>query len=280
MERFAAALSDGYTLERELGRGSMAPVHPGNDLRIEGPRERLTRCAPPPALVLPALLLVASATGLMAQRGDEFARRRRDMVDLIARRGVSDATTLTAMRAVPRHEFVPPEYRDNAYGDFPLPIGYGQTISQPHIVAYMTEVLRPRAGMKVLEVGTGSGYQAAVLAAAGCEVYTVEIFEALATAARNRLAHLGYRGVTVRHGDGHFGWSEHAPFDAVIVTAAAGYIPPALVEQLKLGGRMIIPVGTVYGVQYLILVEKDARGEVTTRTLIPVQFVPMLKGQR
>jgi protein-L-isoaspartate(D-aspartate) O-methyltransferase len=232
----------------------------------------------PPALA--SLLLVASVTGLSAQRDDEFARRRSAMVDQIAGRGVSDTATLTAMRAAPRHEFVPPEYLDDAYGDFPLPIGYGQTISQPYIVAYMTEVLRLRPGMKVLEVGTGSGYQAAVLGATGCEVYTIEIFGALATAARDRLARLGYREVTVRHGDGHFGWSEHAPFDAVIVTAAAGYIPPALVEQLKLGGRMIIPVGTVYGVQHLILVEKDARGEVTTHTLIPVQFVPMLEAPR
>jgi protein-L-isoaspartate(D-aspartate) O-methyltransferase len=134
--------------------------------------------------------------------------------------------------------------------------------------------------MKVLEVGTGSGYQAAVLAAAGCDVYTVEIFEALASSARERLARLGYRGVTVRHGDGHFGWTEHAPFDAVIVTAAAGYIPPALVDQLRPGGRMIIPVGSVQGVQYLILVQKDPRGDVTTRTLIPVRFVPMLEGLR
>jgi len=238
----------------------------------------LPNCALP--LALASLLLVAPATGLSAQSDDEFALQRRAMVDLIVRRGVSDAATLTAMRAVPRHEFVPPEDRGDAYGDFPLPIGYGQTISQPYIVAYMTEVLRPRAGMKVLEVGTGSGYQAAVLVAAGCEVYTIEIFGALATDARDRLSRLGYRGVTVRHGDGHFGWPAHAPFDAVIVTAAAGYIPPALVEQLKLGGRMIIPVGTVYGVQYLILVEKDARGDVTTRTLIPVQFVPMLEGPR
>jgi protein-L-isoaspartate(D-aspartate) O-methyltransferase len=260
MGRFAAALAETYLDQRG------AHLWP--------------KCALPPALALASLLLVASATGLTAQRDDEFARQRRAMVDLIARRGVSDAATLTAMRATPRHEFVPPEYRGDAYGDFPLPIGYGQTISQPHIVAYMTEVLRPRVGMKVLEVGTGSGYQAAVLAATGCEVYTVEIFGALATAARDRLARLGYREVTVRHGDGHFGWTEHAPFDAVIVTAAAGYIPPALVEQLKLGGRMIIPVGTVYGVQYLILVEKDARGEVTTRTLIPVRFVHMLEGPR
>jgi protein-L-isoaspartate(D-aspartate) O-methyltransferase len=234
----------------------------------------------PAVLALASLFLVAPATGLSAQRDDEFARRRRAMVSLIARRDVRDAATLAAMRAVPRHEFVPPQHRGDAYGDFPLPIGHGQTISQPYIVAYMTEVLRPRAGMKVLEVGTGSGYQAAVLAAAGCQVYTVEIFGALATAARDRLARLGYHGVTVRHGDGHFGWPEQAPFDAVIVTAAAGYIPPALVEQLKPGGRMIIPVGSVQGVQYLILVEKAGGGEVTTRTLIPVQFVPMLEGPR
>jgi protein-L-isoaspartate(D-aspartate) O-methyltransferase len=232
------------------------------------------------SLLLASLLLVAPGTELTAQRDDDLARRRAAMVDVIARRDVSDSATLTAMRTVPRHEFVPPEYRDDAYGDFPLPIGHGQTISQPYIVAYMTEVLRPRPGMRVLEVGTGSGYQAAVLAATGCEVYTIEIFGALAAPARERLARLGYRGVTVRHGDGHFGWPVHAPFDAVIVTAAAGYIPPALVEQLKLGGRMIIPVGSVYGIQHLILVEKDGRGEVTTRTLIPVQFVPMLEGSR
>jgi protein-L-isoaspartate(D-aspartate) O-methyltransferase len=234
----------------------------------------------PASLLLASLLLVAPGTELTAQRDDDVARRRAAMVDLIARRDVSDSATLSAMRSVPRHEFVPSEYRDDAYGDFPLPIGHGQTISQPYIVAYMTEFLRPRPGMRVLEVGTGSGYQAAVLAATGGEVYTIEIFGALATAARERLARLGYRRVTVRHGDGHFGWPAHAPFDAVIVTAAAGYIPPALVEQLKPGGRMIIPVGTVYGVQHLILVEKDGRGEVTTRTLIPVQFVPMLEGSR
>jgi protein-L-isoaspartate(D-aspartate) O-methyltransferase len=231
-------------------------------------------------LTLAFLLALAPSALLEAQSEDELGRRRRAMVDLIARREVRDSTTLAAMLRVPRHEFVPEGYRDQAYGDFPIPIGYGQTISQPYIVGYMSEVLRPRPGMKVLEVGTGSGYQAAVLAAAGCEVFTVEIFRALADTARDRLARLGYRGVTVRHGDGHFGWPEQAPFDAVIVTAAAGYIPPALVEQLRPGGRMVIPVGTVYGVQFLILVEKTDAGEVTTRTLIPVQFVPMLQGQR
>lgn len=202
------------------------------------------------------------------------------MARLIEAQGVTDSATVAAMRSVPRHEFVPDEHRRRAYGDYPLPIGLGQTISQPYIVAFMTEVLNPRPGMKVFEVGTGSGYQAAVLAEIGCEVYTVEIFEALATSAARRLRRLGYDNVSGRHADGHDGWPEAAPFDAIIVTAAAGYIPPALVEQLKPGGRMVIPVGSVYGVQNLILVEKDAGGEVRTRNLLPVRFVPMLKGLR
>jgi protein-L-isoaspartate(D-aspartate) O-methyltransferase len=232
---------------------------------------------------LAALLIVsgaalAQATDATAQ--DAYERQRREMVRLIEEYGVRDARTLAAMRSVPRHEFVPKEHRRRAYGDYPLPIGYGQTISQPYIVAYMTEVLRPEPGMKVLEVGTGSGYQAAVLAEIGCEVYTVEIFKALASSARERLARLGYSNVRVRHADGHYGWPEAAPFDAIIVTAAAGYIPPALVEQLKPGGRMVIPVGSVYGTQNLILVEKSEAGEVRTRNLLPVRFVPMLKGLR
>ena len=209
-----------------------------------------------------------------------FTARRLAMVELIAARGVTDSATLGALRAVPRHEFVPAGYRRDAYGDFPLPIGFGQTISQPYIVGYMTAVLRPRPGMRVLEVGTGSGYQAAVLAAIGCEVFTIEIFEALAGSARERLARLGYDRVSVRHGDGFDGWSDAALFDAVIVTAAAGFIPPPLVDQLRPGGRMIIPVGTVYGVQYLVLVEKAASGEVHTRQLLPVRFVPLLSGLR
>ncbi len=224
-----------------------------------------------------ALLTLVSATSCVAQ--DRHAQRRSDMVHLIERYGVEDSITLAAMAAVPRHEFVPEGHRDNAYGDRPLPIGYGQTISQPYIVAYMTEVLESRPGMKVLEVGTGSGYQAAVLAAIGCEVYTVEIFEALADRAGEVHERLGY-DVNGRHADGHFGWPEAAPFDAVIVTAAAGYIPPALVEQLKPGGRMVIPVGSVYGVQNLILVAKEPNGVVRTRNLLPVRFVPMLEGLR
>lgn len=202
------------------------------------------------------------------------------MVRHIRSQGVRDSATLAAMRAVPRHEFVPERHRDRAYGDHPLPIGHGQTISQPYIVAYMTEMLNVDPGAQVLEVGTGSGYQAAVLAELGCEVYTIEIFEALAESARQRLRRLGYDGIDVRHADGHHGWSDAAPFDAIVVTAAAGYIPPALVEQLRPGGRMLIPVGSVYGVQNLILVRKGEDGEVTTRNLLPVRFVPMLEGLR
>jgi protein-L-isoaspartate(D-aspartate) O-methyltransferase len=225
-------------------------------------------------------LLITPGCRVAAQERDSYERQREEMVRLIEAYGVSDSATLAAMRAVPRHEFVPGESARRAYGDYPLPIGYGQTISQPYIVAFMTEILNPTAGMKVLEVGTGSGYQAAVLAEIGCEVYTVEIFEALATSARRRLERLGYVNGTVRHADGHYGWEEEAPFDAVIVTAAAGHIPPALVEQLRSGGRMIIPVGSVYGVQNLILVEKRSDDDVRTRNLLPVRFVPMLKGLR
>ncbi len=209
-----------------------------------------------------------------------YRARRLELVRSIAAQGVTDSATLAALRTVPRHEFVLPADRDRAYWDFPLPIGHGQTISQPYIVGYMTEILRPRRGMKVLEVGTGSGYQAAILGAVGCEVYTIEIFEALAKSARERLARLGFRNVTVRHGDGHFGWREEAPFDAIIVTAAAGYVPPALIQQLKPGGRMVIPVGSVYGVQNLISIEKNRKGALRTRNLLPVRFVPMVTGLR
>jgi protein-L-isoaspartate(D-aspartate) O-methyltransferase len=230
-------------------------------------------------------LALLSATAI-AQRvsGDTDARfraRRLAMVERhIAGEGIKDSATMRAMREVPRHELVPGEFRDEAYENHPLPIGFGQTISQPYIVGYMTEIVRPRPGMRVLEVGTGSGYQAAVLAATGVEVYSIEIFRALADSARARLARLGYRNVTVRHGDGHAGWPEVAPFDAIVVTAAAGHIPPALTRQLKPGGRMVIPVGSVYGAQYLILVEKSANGALRTRNLLPVAFVPMLSGLR
>jgi protein-L-isoaspartate(D-aspartate) O-methyltransferase len=232
------------------------------------------------ALGSAAATVAASPAAAPPAESVAFRAERLAMVRDIAAMGVRDSATLAAMRAVPRHEFVLPQDRDIAYGDHPLPIGYGQTISQPYIVAYMTEVLRPRPGMKVLEVGTGSGYQAAVLADLGCSVYTVEIFAALAESARRRLARLGYGRVAARHADGHHGWPEAAPFDAVIVTAAAGYVPPALVQQLAPGGRMVIPVGSVFGVQNLILVEKDSAGRTRTRNLLPVRFVPMLSGLR
>jgi len=211
-------------------------------------------------------------------REAEYETRRLALVQSIQARGVRDSATLEAMRRVPRHEFVLARDRAIAYGDHPLPIGHGQTVSQPYIVAYMTELLRPRPGLRVLEVGTGSGYQSAVLARIGCTVRTIEIFQSLADRARERLHRLGYRGIAMRHGDGHFGWQEEAPFDAIIVTATAGYIPPKLIEQLKPGGRMVIPVGSAEGVQNLILVDKARNGRIQTRRLLPVRFVPLLEG--
>ncbi len=230
-----------------------------------------------------ALLLgLAEARPLRtAPQEDPYADPRRSMVRAdIEARGVRDSLTLAAMLEVPRHEFVRPSDVRRAYSDQPLPLTHGQTISQPYIVAYMTAVLEPRAGMKVLEVGTGSGYQAAVLAAAGARVFTIEIIGALATSAAGRLRRLGYGDVRVRHGDGFFGWEEEAPFDAVIVTAAAGFIPPPLVEQLAPGARMVIPVGSIYGVQNLVLVEKTHEGVVRTRNLMPVRFVPLVREIR
>jgi protein-L-isoaspartate(D-aspartate) O-methyltransferase len=205
-------------------------------------------------------------------------RERQAMVDeQIAGRGVRDTATLRAMRKVPRHEFVPADLKGAAYSNRPLPIGYGQTISQPFIVGYMTELLGLGSRSRVLEIGTGSGYQAAILAEIAGEVYTVEIIAELAGDAQERLSRLGYARVHVRHGDGFDGWKEAAPFDAIIVTAAAGFVPPPLVEQLKPGGRLVIPVGSVYGAQNLIVVEKANDGSVTTRTLLPVRFVPLVR---
>jgi len=191
----------------------------------------------------------------------------------MAARGISDPATLEAMRAVPRHEFLPLRLRGEAYGDYPLPIGYGQTISQPYIVAFMTEAIRPRPGEKILEVGAGSGYQAAVLAQMGADVYTVEIVEPLAEMAAQTLERLGYKNAHVRHGDGYRGWPEHAPFDAIIVTCAPDKIPPDLVTQLKDGGRMIIPVGGGME-QELVLLRKNGE-PIEKQSVLPVRFVPM-----
>jgi len=211
---------------------------------------------------------------------DTFRARRLALVDAIAASGVRDSATLAAMRAVPRHQFVPRQDWPHAYEDRPLPIGEGQTISQPFVVAFMTEAARARPGMKVLEIGTGSGYQAAVLAEIGCRVYTIEIIRSLADSARSRLERLGYRGIDVRHGDGYQGWPQVAPFDAILLTAAPDRMPAALVEQLAPGGRIVAPIGAEGEVQSLVLAEKDRAGRVTTRHLLPVRFVPMRKGLR
>jgi protein-L-isoaspartate(D-aspartate) O-methyltransferase len=186
-----------------------------------------------------------------------------------------DARVLAAMEKVPRHEFVPKELDYLAYSNGPLGIGHGQTISQPYIVALMTDLLNPQAGDVVLEVGTGSGYQAAVLSLLVKQVYSIEIVAALAQQATARLGRLGFDNVTVRSGDGYRGWQEHAPFDAIIVTAAAPSIPPPLLEQLKFGGCMVIPVGLPYGRQILTVVNKNERGEVSVEELLPVAFVPL-----
>ncbi|HHM24105.1 MAG TPA: protein-L-isoaspartate(D-aspartate) O-methyltransferase [Bacteroidetes bacterium] len=204
---------------------------------------------------------------------DEYAElRNRMVVEQIASRGVSDPRVLAAMRKVPRHEFVPEEYRDLAYRDTPLPIGYGQTISQPYIVAYMTEQLHIGKEDTVLEIGTGSGYQAAVLAELASEVYTIEIIPELAERAKKTLRRLGYNNVHVRIGDGYKGWPEHAPFDAIILAAAPPRVPQPLLDQLKEGGRLIAPVGEDY--QELVLIRKE-NGEILRENLIPVRFVPM-----
>jgi protein-L-isoaspartate(D-aspartate) O-methyltransferase len=199
----------------------------------------------------------------------------------IESRGITNARVLAAMTRVPRHEFVPKHLADAAYEDHPLPIGYDQTISQPYIVALMTELLQLQPGAKVLEVGTGSGYQAAILAEVGAQVYSLEILEPLARTSAELLQRLGYTNVRVKTGDGYLGWPEHALYDAIIVTAAVErYVPPPLVEQLKPGGRLVIPVDNGQPHQSLLLVEKGADGNVTTRNVAPVLFVPLTRETR
>lgn len=208
---------------------------------------------------------------------DSYEKSREEMVSSqIEQRGVSDPATLKALKKVKRHLFVPEDYRDRAYNDGPLPIGYGQTISQPYIVGFMTEVIEPKSYFKVLEIGTGSGYQAAVLAEIVEKVYTVEIVKELGGSATKRLNKLGYDNIEVKIADGYYGWEEEGPFDAIIVTAAAEFIPPPLIQQLKEGGKMIIPVGSPFFVQTLMLVEKK-NGKTTTKSLFPVRFVPFTR---
>ncbi|GAB4335547.1 MAG: protein-L-isoaspartate(D-aspartate) O-methyltransferase [Calditrichia bacterium] len=206
---------------------------------------------------------------------DRVAERARMVEEQIVRRGVKDPRVLSAMRKVPRHLFVPPSHRSYAYADEPLPIGQGQTISQPYIVAFMTEQLRLTGDERVLEIGTGSGYQTAVLAELCDSVFTIEIIAQLGENARKTLDNLGYRNIVYRIGDGYAGWEEKAPFDAIMVTAAPPEIPQPLVRQLAEGGRMIIPVGTIS--QELILLEKK-NGQIKKTSVLPVRFVPM-KGK-
>jgi protein-L-isoaspartate(D-aspartate) O-methyltransferase len=229
-------------------------------------------------LVLAALVLYLLQPPA-APAGNREAEREEMVASQIAARDVKDEAVLTAMRQVPRHRFVPAEYQSEAYADYPLPIGFGQTISQPYIVALMTEAIRVGAGQRVLEIGTGSGYQAAILAALGADVYTMEIIPELAETAAARLRQMGYSQVHVRQGDGYYGWPEMAPFDAIIVTAAPDHVPQPLVGQLKEGGRMIIPVGPQGSYQTLWLFEKRG-GELQATNLGPVVFVPLTGGGR
>ncbi|MEN3188254.1 MAG: protein-L-isoaspartate(D-aspartate) O-methyltransferase [Atribacterota bacterium] len=224
-------------------------------------------------------VVVAGFSFLAFAQESAFEQARRTMVtEQIERRGITDTKLLEALRTVRREAFVPESLRGWAYADTPLPIGYGQTISQPYIVALMTEKLALKGGEKVLEVGTGSGYQAAILCALGCTVYTVEIIKKLAQSAETTLKTLGYE-VAVRWGDGYFGWEEHAPFDAIIVTCSVDHIPPPLLEQLKAGGRMVLPVGPPWSMQSLWLVQKTEEGMVV-EDLGAVQFVPLTRDVR
>ena len=238
-------------------------------------------------------LVIALLFGLLAAgplAADDFDKPRQRMsaeIAALARETAVEtgrrefaALVMAAIARVPRHRFVPDDQAPYAYDNRPLPIGHGQTISQPYIVALMTDLIDPQPEQTVLEIGTGSGYQAAVLAELVGRVYTIEIIEPLARRAAEQLKTLGYANVQTRVGDGYHGWEEAAPFDAIVVTAAASHVPPPLIRQLKPGGRMVIPVGAHFLAQYLLLVEKQADGAVTTRQILPVRFVPLTGGER
>jgi len=236
------------------------------------------------ALIAVAISL-SVVTPALCQNQDEFRKEREALINVIesfARsvraRGIPrefSRDVMDAMREVPRHEFIPFKQRRRAYLNQPLPIGYGQTISQPYIVALMTELLNLKTGDAVLEIGTGSGYQAAVLDALGAKVYTIEIIQELGLQAEKRLQRFGSGDVRTKIADGYYGWPEAAPFDGILVTAATSHIPPPLIEQLKPGGRMVIPVGPQFTVQQLVIITKNQDGTVETRQLIPVYFVPL-----
>ena len=233
--------------------------------------------------------LVSTLVGARIAAADEFASERRQMMQEVMAlahetgpvtgRQAFDDRVIAAMGRIPRHAFVPADQVPSAYRNRPLPIGYGQTISQPYIVALMTDLAKVAPGDTVLEVGTGSGYQAALMSVLARAVYSIEIIEPLGLQAQQRLKAMGYDNVEVRLGDGYDGWEEHAPYDAILVTAAASHIPPPLVRQLKVGGRMVIPVGAAFMVQQLMLVEKNPDGTIRTRQILPVAFVP-LTGKR
>lgn len=225
-------------------------------------------------LMFVCLLCIA---GVINSQEERYAMERKDMVShQIKARGIHDEATLNAIGKVPRHLFVPDNMKTRAYRDGPLSIGFGQTISQPYIVAFMTASLGLKENDRVLEIGTGSGYQAAVLSEIVDSVFTVEIVEDLANAVEKKLNDFGYRNIRVKSGDGFYGWKEYAPYDKIIVTAAAEEIPPLLIEQLNEGGRMIIPIGPEFGVQYLVLLEKKY-GKIEKRKMLSVRFVPFTR---
>lgn len=234
-------------------------------------------------LIVIGIVLLLFSSHVVAK--DDFDRQRQVLIDVIKAQVVStrdflqqetlDQRVFDALGKVPRHDFVPSNQRPYAYENRPLPIGHGQTISQPYIVAIMTDLLKPKPGDKVLEIGTGSGYQAAILAELVASVYSIEIVEALGEQAADNLKRSGYGKVHTRIGDGYYGWENEAPFDGIVVTAVASHVPPPLIKQLKPGGRMIIPVGAAFMTQYLVLVTKGADGSITTRQILPVSFVPL-----
>ena len=226
------------------------------------------------------LSIIFSVPLLLSPLHQNFFQQRKDMVEKqIFERGITNQRILTAFSKVKRHLFVDAKFQDKAYGDFSLPIDEDQTISHPYIVAIMTYVLAPEYNKKVLEIGTGSGYQAAILAELVKEVYTIEIKEVLAKRARNKLLSIGYKNIKFKLGDGYNGWREHAPYDGIVVTCSPDHIPAALIDQLAIGGRMVIPISYSTFVQELILIEKDQRGNIRRTNLIPVEFGPLIRGK-
>jgi protein-L-isoaspartate(D-aspartate) O-methyltransferase len=229
-------------------------------------------------IYIPACFLILLQTVLIQSASADYKKEREQLVNShIINAGIKDPYVIDSMLRVPREEFVPDELRKKAYLNQPLPIGYGQTISQPYVVALMTELLNVDKKDKVLEIGTGSGYQAAVLANIAENVYTVEIIEPLGRKAKKTFKRLGYSNISAKVDDGYFGWEEHAPFDAIMVTAAADHIPPPLIKQLKRGGRMCIPVGQPYFTQILKLLIKDEKGKIFIYDILPVVFVPLTR---